>query len=1642
MDIHVLKSLESGASLAWAKTVLVQRFRLLVVLILAFLSGATSTSAQTIEFDFSPGGGYVGIVGQNPQKLNFPIKFSDMGITSARFVQSDADGDGLFNIQGNDIPGSLVLVNESAQTFTIDGAVVWRNNELTGVGFIYRCATVGASLLAPTISIPYSNATVPYNTQTAHGNSSTLNLICNEGNSSDSYRATNIFFGINTTSIYDLYGYSDISENAAQLDSVLTLLNNAYLASIGAPSIEGWKLSSITTDTGAVGLSAGDTLTYTVSVKNTGNVTVTGAGVQSDTLRQADETPSANALSVFALSGGSTTLAPGATASFTATYVVGQADIDAGGLSNTATVEAVYGGTAYTDVTHNAADADGTVTNLGSPTTNLVAPSPSIEGVKTVSVTTDTGVSGLSVGDTLTYTIAMTNTGNVTLTGVDVQSDTLSRGTGNSLTAVSSFTDANFTTNGSTTLAPGASVSYTGTYLVTQADIDDGGLSNTATVVGTPPSGPVVTNVTDNGNDTDGNTSNDATALIVVAAPSISLTKSVNTSFVVEGKTRISSGFIVDMDGDGVASTGDRVYYDFVVANTGNVMVRNVGLTDVSADVVSTSLISSLAPSASDSATFEAGAHIVLTQADLDAGSVSNSAVATGDSPSATDDVSDTSGSAGNNDTVTVLSLGQMPSLQGIKTVELTNDADSSGGISVGDELTYTITATNTGNVTLTSVGVSSDTLSRGTTSLTEITEFSAADFELAANDSTALLPEATAAFTATYVVTQADVDAGGLSNTATVIGTTPTFTIITDLTDNGVTGAGDTGLDPTRSSLQPFARDDRSFGHEIGSSVSVSVLTNDSYAGASSPIVILVDQHGNATSQLSVDGEGVWSVVANNIVRFTPDAAFVGDPTPVGYKIRSSNVPNSMAALIYIDYLGLKAPDELVAADDELVGQDPSEPVTVSPLVNDADGNVGELVPATLRLLDANNNPVTELVVAGEGTWTVNVNARTVTFTPAQDFTGSNVSVKYYVENTAGLPQTASIKILFIDPGGVVYDSETLAPTAGVTLQFADADGTPLPESCLAEGQQPQTTSADGRYRFDLSVECTDLNGKEFQILITDTPGYQLEPALEGKQAGPLDPRTPASGTFEVVYYDTAPLPSQPREYYMSFIIGANSQQIVNNHIPISSLVSLIEDDLREVLRDDLAATMTQQSRQMAGYGASALQRLNDESSSSCAAQINPVLQDAPIRFDTGSAVILEASNPTLDRVARLLSDCEISTFEVGGHTDNVADEAYNLNLSLMRASAVVAALRQRGVAHDVLSAVGYGETMPVADNSFEEGRQLNRRVEFRATGRLAGNDHCVPTASSGRGLDATIDQNGANIEGDFRQETRDCDRDGWNILEGSVSYLTTDRGMSQGMANLSYRTERFRTQNHLAGRFVGIYATTNDVTGLATGTIQGFGLSAGLYGARRYDSGLYLDYYLGAATGRHNFNLGFSRSAGVVMADGHYTYVAAFAGTAVSGEIMLGDYRLSPRAGFEGAWSPGGNAEYEASRGSIEQLGVLSTGEIAGLRIFGELSFNDVLLNRPEELAITPILFCDRPMGEDRNECGLGLSMALSHEDEDTGTSYGIELIGERTKIRETIGLQLSYTQPLFGGELSGTSSVGRDGQMAVGANYVLDF
>jgi OOP family OmpA-OmpF porin len=103
-------------------------------------------------------------------------------------------------------------------------------------------------------------------------------------------------------------------------------------------------------------------------------------------------------------------------------------------------------------------------------------------------------------------------------------------------------------------------------------------------------------------------------------------------------------------------------------------------------------------------------------------------------------------------------------------------------------------------------------------------------------------------------------------------------------------------------------------------------------------------------------------------------------------------------------------------------------------------------------------------------------------------------------------------------------------------------------------------------------------------------------------------------------------------------------------------------------------------------------------------------------VQFETGSAVLLKDSEKLLDEVAKAMTDHpEIQQVEVGGHTDARGNDGFNLDLSDKRAASVRDYLVGKGIAAERLSAKGYGETKPIADNETEDGQYANRRVEFK---------------------------------------------------------------------------------------------------------------------------------------------------------------------------------------------------------------------------------------------------------------------------------------------------------------------------------------
>jgi OmpA-OmpF porin, OOP family len=114
------------------------------------------------------------------------------------------------------------------------------------------------------------------------------------------------------------------------------------------------------------------------------------------------------------------------------------------------------------------------------------------------------------------------------------------------------------------------------------------------------------------------------------------------------------------------------------------------------------------------------------------------------------------------------------------------------------------------------------------------------------------------------------------------------------------------------------------------------------------------------------------------------------------------------------------------------------------------------------------------------------------------------------------------------------------------------------------------------------------------------------------------------------------------------------------------------------------------------------------------CVSAITSLTVDRKITFDPGSAQITVPGQQLIDEIAEILIECPEKRIEIAGYTDSQGRDEMNLELSQSRADAVLEALRTRRVPTDFLTAVGYGEAEPIADNETEAGREANRRIEF----------------------------------------------------------------------------------------------------------------------------------------------------------------------------------------------------------------------------------------------------------------------------------------------------------------------------------------
>ena len=127
-------------------------------------------------------------------------------------------------------------------------------------------------------------------------------------------------------------------------------------------------------------------------------------------------------------------------------------------------------------------------------------------------------------------------------------------------------------------------------------------------------------------------------------------------------------------------------------------------------------------------------------------------------------------------------------------------------------------------------------------------------------------------------------------------------------------------------------------------------------------------------------------------------------------------------------------------------------------------------------------------------------------------------------------------------------------------------------------------------------------------------------------------------------------------------------------------------------------------------------------------------------VNFELDAALIPEANKPFLDRAATLIQEVPDMELMIIGHTDNQASNAYNMKLSRDRAEAVKEYLISKGVDATKLTTKGMGESDPIADNSTEQGRFRNRRIEFTVYDEAALNNNGTNGAITNNSIDPDL--------------------------------------------------------------------------------------------------------------------------------------------------------------------------------------------------------------------------------------------------------------------------------------------------------------
>ncbi len=690
-------------------------------------------------------------------------------------------------------------------------------------------------------------------------------------------------------------------------------------------------------------------------------------------------------------------------------------------------------------------------------------------------------------GSLVSYQLILRNTGNVSLSGV-TPVDTMTRispATAVALTTPFALQSGDTGTAG--VMSPGEVWVYLGSRVLTQDDIDAGGLSNRVTVTATAARGGPVSDVSDDGIDSDGNTTDDATLFVVPAGPQLTATKVVSAA---------------------AAVAGQSVTFTITALNSGNVSISNPAVADTLQRLDGTSLAATATPVSVPNpllpgATATWTVTHILTQADVDAGGLRNTATVSGTDPGGApvSDLADNGnpGDGNTTDDPTELLIPNAPGILAGKTV-------TAMGTAAGQTAAFAVTVTNTGNTTLTAVGITDRMTRFGGAVVSPVTQtFVSAS---AGSPEGRLLPGEVATYSVTYTLTQADIDAGGLENQATATGQPPAGPAISDLSDDTNSLGED---DPTRAPIAAVST------MEVAKAVSGVASVFPTIDRVTFTITVT---NTGATTQTNIR-------VIDDLAAFVAPATLLQATYPVQTTVAGFGAGVANAGYNGTSNLGLLAGNATLAPGA-------AGTITVTATYATTTGQ-----PAGQNVARASSTQNTTLIPS---------NPVTVT---RMDTDGDGVPDD--VEGPGdrdgdGIPNAQDY-----DPTGVFYCEDNGQILPGGSISLVQVGGTGAGITVVRNG-------ADGQYQFFVTETGT------YRLQITYPPGTRASAARPSSGTLDLGSRLPVNP----ISIGSSPngstgflanFASGANPWFDAFQIDAGDPYIINNNIPVAACAATAAD-------------------------------------------------------------------------------------------------------------------------------------------------------------------------------------------------------------------------------------------------------------------------------------------------------------------------------------------------------------------------------------------------------------------------------------------------------------------------------------------------